>query len=126
MLTVGVHDTEGSVAYKDGPTVAQVATWNEFGTDTIPPRPFLSGWVDANASRIRKMLSDAGKEVLKGQLPTEAALAKVGLLCVGGIQASISDGVGQGNAASTIARKGSSKQLIDTGQLRSAITQRVA
>ena len=38
ILTAGFY--EGSL-YDDGKHIAQVAFWNEFGTENIPPRPFL-------------------------------------------------------------------------------------
>jgi hypothetical protein len=36
-----------NATYPDGTPVAQVAAWQEFGTDTIPPRPFFRNMIAA-------------------------------------------------------------------------------
>jgi hypothetical protein len=124
-ITVGVHAEEGAGTYEGGATVADVASYNEFGTERIPARPFLSGWFDANQSAIEKQLQKAGERITKGQDP-EQALDLVAQWAAGQVQKGISAGVPPPNAASTVARKGSSKPLIgETGQLRSSIRGRV-
>jgi hypothetical protein len=46
----------------------------------------------------------------------------IGMRVVGDIQDRISDGIPPPNSPITIARKGSSKPLIDSGQLRQSIS----
>lgn len=124
VITVGVHEAEGGAAYEGGATVADVASWNEFGTDRIPARPFLSGWFDANITKIKSLLKSAGEKITQGT-PVDQALDVVAQWAAGGVQKGIAQGVPPPNAASTIARKGSSTALINTGQLRSSIRGKV-
>lgn len=108
----------------DSLTLAQVAEWNEFGTSRIPDRSFIRGFVDENESDIMTWIARATERVAKGAAPSDA-FEIVGLRLATGMQKRIAQGVPPPNAASTIARKGSSKPLIDTGQLRSAISYKV-
>lgn len=120
-ITVGVHEAEGASAYEGGATVADVATWNEYGTERIPARPFLSGWFDANQADIQAKLKSAGEKIFKGADP-RAALDLTAQYFAGQVQKRISAGVPPPNADSTIRQKGSSKPLIGrTGQLRASI-----
>lgn len=124
-ITVGVHAAEGGAAEPGGATVADVATWNHFGTSRIPARPFLTNWFDANVKEIAVKLKTAGTKIVKGTDPYDA-LQAVALWAEGGVKRYIAQGVPPPNAPSTVAQKGSSKPLIDTGQLRSSIRGRVA
>ena len=63
--------------------------------------------------------------VIKRELTPEQLADLLGQKYVGQIQARISAGIPPPLAESTIARKGSSVPLIDTGQLRSAVTYEV-
>jgi hypothetical protein len=124
-ITVGVHAAEGGAAEPGGATVADVATWNHFGTSRIPPRPFLTNWFDANIQEVSTRLKAAGAAIVKGDDPYKA-LQRVALWAEGGVKRYIAEGVPPDNADSTVAKKGSSKPLIDTGQLRSSIRGKVA
>jgi hypothetical protein len=125
VIEVGILSSTAGTAYDKGVTVLDVGTWNEFGTSRMPSRSFLRAWFDENASKIRLWLSNGMKAVIKGRTTPDKLLDQVGLKCVGEIQARISSSIPPPNASSTIARKGSSTTLIDTGQLRSSITHRV-
>lgn len=126
-VEVGVLEGDGEQQYADSEaTVLDVATWNEFGTEDIPARSFLRGWADENESANVERMRRIGQAVMQGKLPSvEAGLARFGVFAVGSIQKRIADGISPENAPSTVARKGSSTPLIDTGQLRSSITYRV-
>lgn len=119
-ITVGVHEAEGAGAYEGGATVADVATWNEYGTKNTPARPFISGWFDANQADIRAKLKSAGDKIFQGADPV-ATLDVTAQYFAGKVQQGISAGVPPPNADSTVRQKGSSKPLIRTGQLRSSI-----
>jgi len=123
-LFVGITEKAGSVGAKgsEGLTVADIATFNEFGTDRTPERSFLRGWFDENEAKSKVMASRMMQSVVAGKRTTRQALEVLGLAFVGGIQQRISKRIDPENAASTIAKKGSDVPLIDTGQLRSAIT----
>jgi len=123
-ITVGVHAEEGAAQYEGGATVADVATYNEFGTERIPARPFLSGWFDANREQISAQLKKAGERIVKGVAVT-LALDVVAQWAAGGVQKGIAQGVPPPNAPSTAKRKGSATALVNTGQLRSSIRGKV-
>lgn len=135
-LTVGVHEDKGGESSGNGRdargrftstlTVAEVAAINEFGAPAanVPRRSFLRDYFDEQSGEITELLTRAGQAVYRGMDPA-AAYEAVGLSMVGAIQARISAGIDPPNAEATIARKGSSKPLIATGQLRSSIESKV-
>ena len=102
-------------------TIADIAYWNEFGLG-VPERSFIRAWFDEASAENRAALKNALALVLRGEKTIEEALTLVGLRFVGKMQQRISKGVEPPNAASTIKAKGSSKPLIDTGQLRQSLT----
>jgi hypothetical protein len=110
--------------YAPGATVGDVATWAEFGIGQ-PERSFLRAWFDANQARCKTALSRLAKSVLDGKRTKEQALETFGLWAQGEIQKRIAEGIDPANAASTVAKKGSSTPLVSTGQLRSSITFKV-
>lgn len=124
-ITVGVHAEEGSATYEGGATVAQVASYQEFGTDRIPARPFLSGWVDTNKQLIQSTIAKAGEKIVEGTDPRKA-LDAAAQFFAGQVQKGISAGIPPALKDSTIQRKKSSVPLIDTGQLRSSIRGHVS
>ena len=52
-LEVGFFE---SATYKDGTKVAQVAYWNEYGTPTIPPRPFFRDAIKEKSKEWLKLI----------------------------------------------------------------------
>lgn len=124
--SAGTHKRKGpKKSKKDGKqaqsvTVAQVAAWNEFGTIHMPARPFMKQTVTENKEKFGEMLKLAGQEVLQGTDTTEA-LNKVGVVAKALMQKQIDEGSFAPNAPSTIKMKGSSKPLIDTGQMRQSV-----
>lgn len=126
-ITVGVHGPEGGETHEGGgsATVADVANYNEFGTWRIPARSFIGAWFDEYYPENRGHFTDALRAVVKGPLTLAQALAALGALFVGQVQRRIVQGIPPPNAERTIQRKGSSKPLVDTGQLKSSITYKV-
>lgn len=126
-VDVGVlQGSESSRKYGDGgpATVLDIANYQELGTKTIPPRPFISGWFDKHSHELIPQIKALAAKVAKGELTPEEYLRKLGNLAVGGIQKYMASGVPPALSQATIDRKGSSKPLIDTGLLRSSITFR--
>lgn len=105
-------------------TVAMVAEWAELGLGQ-PRRSWLRDWVAEHDTEIQERIRIESRKVLAGTQPLDQGLARIGVWMVGSIQARIAAGIEPANAESTIARKGSSKPLIDTNQLRSSVTSRV-
>lgn len=113
-VKVGVLGAEGS-------DLVMVATYNEFGTETIPERSFLRSTMNVNRAKYQKGLQRALEAVIDGSLDTDRALGLVGLEIVKDIQTTILELRDPPNAEATIERKGSSNPLIDTGRLRQSI-----
>lgn len=125
VIKVGILAAEGDKAYDDGVTVLQVAIWNEFGTEHIPERSFLRAWFDENEAKCREAVKRMAEAVIAGKYQPDQALQLLAQRFVGEIQKRMAQGIPPPNAPSTIARKGSSKPLINTGQLRSSISYSV-
>lgn len=104
-----------------GLTVAEVGTFHEFGLG-VPQRSFIRGWYDESVEENKRTMAVLQKQVLRGQVSEEQALARFGAKCVGDIQKRIVDGIEPPLAESTVKRKGSSTPLVDTGQLKASIT----
>lgn len=102
--------------------VVSVATFNEFGTPTIPERSFLRATVDKNRKKIGDILEAGLTDIKRGRLEQTQALSFLGLWLQARIVERINAGIAPANAPSTIARKGSSKPLVASGQLGQSVT----
>lgn len=107
---------------EEGNTVdmAQIAMFNELGTSTSPPRPFLRMTVDENQQKINAMCEQQAKNIAKGGT-AEKSLKELGAFGVSLVQEKIGNGSFTPNAPSTVKAKGSDKPLIDTGQMRQSV-----
>lgn len=127
-LKVGVL-ASGKAGDKEpgGMTVADVATIHEFGAPdaNIPERSFIRAWYDDNLEENRAHLRSIEKRALRGEITQEQGLNQFGLLCQASIQTRIANGIAPALKPATIAAKGSSTPLVDTGQLKSSITYEV-
>lgn len=105
-----------------------LAAIHEFGSPErgIPERSFLRSTADANQFKYLELLKKGHERVLEGQMDTKRALGLVGEIGVADVKARITSQQGFAPLAeSTIKAKGSSKALIDTGQLLNSVTCRV-
>lgn len=107
---------------EDGNTadMAEIAMFNELGTSTSPPRPFLRMTVDENKDKINQFVETQTKRIAQGA-SAEQCMKQVGAFGVSLVQEKIGNGTFAPNAESTIKAKGSDKPLIDTGQLRQSV-----
>ena len=109
--------------YQDGTRVAEVAAYNEFGTRSIPERPFFR-------RAIAEMEDGLGKVIQAGidteKMTVDSNLAdKVGAYAAGEVQNSITELRDPPNAPETARRKGSSNPLVDSGFMRGSVSWRV-
>lgn len=112
----------GGLRYPDGTAVIDVATYNNFGTDKIPRRDFMTpGGQKANEATagLRK---DIVKRVDAGQGDIDQDWDKIGAVGAAQIQLTIRDLKDPPNAPSTIAQKGEDKPLQDNGLLIQSVT----
>lgn len=109
--------------YKDGQSVAQAAFWNEYGTATVPPRPFFRNTIaehkDEWPKQAAEMLEANGGDVRQ-------ALADMGEVVKGQIKMTIQDFREPPNAAATVKQKGFDKPLTNKGTLWGSIDCEVA
>lgn len=103
--------------YPDGEFVASVAVKNEYGNPRIPPRPFFRNAISNNSDK----WGDLALKFFK-RADSETALGMLGESIRGDIIRSIDKTNTPPNSPITIARKGSSKPLVDTGLLRASVT----
>ena len=125
-VTVGHH--AGS-AYPDGTPIAQVAAAHEFGAPSkgIPPRPALGPTADANSKRYVEQLTSLNARMLTGGAGAtpEGVAAVFGAGVANDIKRAITTLQEPPLKPATIAAKGSTKPLIDTGALRDGVEARV-
>lgn len=110
--------------YPDGTSVILVGLVNEFGSSDgrVPERSFLRSGVNKNKQDfINFWRKKFAKAILKGEMKPEVALKLLGELVQTKIQQEIVELKSPINAAITIALKGSSNPLIDTGHMRQSI-----
>ena len=112
----GIHKPH----YKNGASILEVAVYNNFGTDTIPRRPFMEKAAKAMAEPVGKLLEKRMAGAISGTVLEEA-----GALAAGIIKEVIMDLDSPPNAPATIAKKKSSNPLIDTGAMRQHVTWQV-
>jgi hypothetical protein len=138
-VKVGIFGDKGDADVEPAPgdnppgiTVAELAAIHEFGLG-VPERPFLRTYFDQNIGRIQRsllnLMSTAIQKAISTGRPIEdkdrkRILDRIGLLMQSEIQAKLAKGdlALTPLAQATIDKKGSSTPLIDTGQLRSAIS----
>jgi hypothetical protein len=119
-ITLGVQGTAAATA--PGPSapgeLVEIATRLHYGDGGIPPRPWLSKAFRDNRVTWRraaeKIVRQASAEDFPGAVLT---IRRLGVVMVGHAQTAIRNGGWAPNSPATIARKGSDKPLIDTGQL---------
>ena len=120
-VAVGILAKDAKDPTDTAASLLEVATWNHFGTGTIPARPFIVGAMEAHGTSIKKLQRRLWKGVSEGKLTTQAALEILGVKARDISVKSINDREYEPNADRTVASKGSSTPLVDTGQLKGAI-----
>ncbi len=112
----------------DGTSLGQVAAWTEFGTRNSdgsvrsPERPFLRTGINRAVKKMGPLNRSNLRQVVDGRMAVGTALDLLGVFAVGEVKQGMVDGPFAANAPSTIAKKGSDKPTIDSGNLRQAVT----
>lgn len=100
--------------------VAEYAAYNEFGTSEIPSRPFMRMATEEHAEEVASFMEEQAKAVINGG-DAMSAFNSIGEYQVEMVRQTIESGSFAPNAPSTIARKGSSTPLVDTGRMLDSI-----
>jgi len=121
-VTVGVHASEGPRQGADADN-ALIASVHEFGTadGKIPSRSFIRSTIDSRAKDIEAVRAKVHAQVVEGKLDPLVAQKILGQWVEAAVKKTISSNIPPPLKEETIAAKGSSVALIDTGQLRNSI-----
>jgi hypothetical protein len=119
---LGFEEIQRQMALLDG---SHVKAENEFGTQIIPARPFMSTSFDENKALINRAIQGEYKKIAGGNGTTERSLGLIGQLMTKLIVQKIRAIVSPPNSPRTIAIKKSSKPLIDFGQMIQSVRYKV-
>lgn len=120
-VRVGLPDTPHPQAQL---TIAEIGAIHEFGAPgaNIPERPFLHPGIREGGDQIARLSQVLLFQLQNGEITKNDALEQLGLLGVRLVQEKIRNGEFVPLSPRTIARKGSSQPLIDTGQMIQSVT----
>lgn len=125
-ILVGITQGTGAASHEGtGRSVLDIAMIHEFGLG-VPERSFIRGWFDAFQPTASKQIAALMASVVSGKRTLSQVLELLGVRFVGECQRYMINGPFQALSPITIRRKGSSKPLIDTGQMKSSVTYRIA
>lgn len=135
-VIIGWPERVGKDRHKIGPlrenektplTIAEIATVHEFGAPEagIPERSMLRANDFKNRKLYRQLINTMTKQIFKGDLKPLQVLELLGLKIVTDVKNRIREGIKPDLKPATIKRKGSSKPLIDTGQLINSVSHQV-
>lgn len=103
-------------------TQADLAAIHIYGTQHIPARDPLTPAIEQNQDKYRGMIENAVVPILNGAMDIGSLWQFIGMKAQADIQQYMVNGKFAPLNPKTIKRKGSSKPLIDTGQLRQGVT----
>jgi hypothetical protein len=131
----GTHVKVGFPAGEVSSDLVMRAIWNEFGTrggasgggwgGPIPERPFMRNAMRANRGKYQRAMSAGAREIFKSGTSLSTILSRLGILAQGDIQGEITSLASPPNSPVTIKLKGSSNPLIDSGEMRAAVTWKI-
>lgn len=133
-IRVGIQGKEAEAYHtdKNGKRTARmivIAGANEYGCNTgttiIPERSFIRGTFDKHKDLIEEESQREITRIIEEGISVEAAYEGLGERFEGLTKTFLTELTTPPNAPATIAAKGSSNPLIDTGGLRKAITHKV-
>lgn len=128
-VRVGIVGAAANQSHGDSEhTNAEIGLFHEFGTRTIPERSFLRSTL-RDPTRIEEFKALQARllgAVLDGKMTADRALGLLGAWAAGAIQATITQSdIPPPLKPETVARKGSNKPLVDSGQLVRSISWEV-
>lgn len=109
--------------------VVEIASVHEFGTEDgrVPERSFMRTSFDENEKSFMEATQEQLNDIMFNGKTTEQALGLIGQVIESAVKKKITEGDSSWEALkpATIERKGSSKPLIDTGQMRQSVRYQV-
>lgn len=119
VIEVGIPEAAGAqtIEGSSSVTLATLGAFHEYGTATVPARPWLSSAITpADARRTNQRIA---QDITRG-MSAEAALKRAGEREAERVREQLGEGVAPLDPK-TAARKGSARPLVETGALRDAI-----
>ena len=121
-VDIGILAKDGSKKHGKEFILAELAHVLEYGNVRIPSRPFMRQTFDEQAPELGRFIAQIELKVLEGKIDRSLALEAIGDFHKAAIQKNMTtEGKFVRNAPSTIKRKGSSNELIDTARTVNAI-----
>lgn len=131
-MLLGVKDAQVKKSNGETESLAQIAAWNHFGTETIPPRPFarmaMEETVEKNKKRFqayfKNMIAMRGDAGAQKQLET-VLLTSIGQQAAKRAKDIILNSETYPNAPATIAKKGFDHPLYVNGKMAENVAYKV-
>lgn len=121
-ITIGYQGESGAEQHENADVpVAQVAAWQEYGTETAPARPFLRTTFQRHNARIMKEARLALSNLIDGRVGSvEEAQDQLGESALAALRDTIDDARAWAKplAPSTARAKGHDLPLFETGHMR--------
>lgn len=131
-VVVGVMGEKAAAMHAASPesarlTNVEIGLIHEFGAPKahIPERSFLRSTFAEQREKVIQVAAKAAQKVYADESGFERRLGQIGLYLAAEVKKKIVSKIAPPNAPSTIARKGSSTPLVDTGQLLDSITHAI-
>jgi hypothetical protein len=129
-VRVGVLSSKGGDAdHGEGISMVELAAIHEFGAPRagIPERSFIRRTFAKKARETAAMTKELARAVVLNKLSVAKALDVLGVWGAAAVRETITQGspIPPPLAASTVAKKGSTRSLVDTGRLVGAIQHEV-
>lgn len=129
-VKVGVLGSgKGNQGHSDDFTMLELATVQHLGSpaNRIPPRPFITEAIKANRKEQARVSAKIVRNVIRRGTSNKIALDTLGVWATGEVKKHVLSGPPMKpiNADSTVARKGSSRPLVDKGRMINAVTHEV-
>ena len=124
VVKAGILAKDGSENHSEGITVFQIGMIHEFGVPekNIPRRSFIRVPIENNIKEITKLIENNHKLVSENAMSAKTALDRIGIKAQNTIKESFRNNKKKKKKRATVKRKGSSRPLIDTGQLIGSIS----
>lgn len=100
------------------------AAVHEYGSVSkkIPSRPFMRQAISLYKQQIQQRMDAEARGIIEGRHTARTAAARIGEFFTGAIKATFTRGTFRALKPRTILAKGSSRPLIDTGEMRNSVT----
>lgn len=131
-VKIGMVGPRAEETRDGGTTNLDVALFNEYGTRTIPARPWIGPSFDKNRAKYERQLAKGLEAVYEGRGDVETLLGRLGAEGAADMKNYVTQGaeVPPPNAPGTLEHKqakgdGDPRTLVDTGQMVGAVSWEV-